>query len=993
MANLALSVAPGYYLEAQNASWVLGANVDFVSFTKDGPSPAISKYIAYDTLTPPNPFIAVTQDGNGNVVYDGGFPKFYNNVAPPAGIDSLFSMEYKGTRTAGATGNTYYYDAFTDLAVTIAPGDRLVYDMLMDSADARVGIDAITANLPTGLEGPYNYSLRDWGAQMSVVKDQNGLSIHPATDLGGRGVGSWYHREFDLSAAAGSTFIKWSLAYEGEIPGTFYTRFKEVYILNSSGKVKATLFKDSIKLPNSTSTEAGASGYTGTAKYIYDPRSRLSASFKYLFNAIRWVANPTKAKKILVLGDCISTWPYPVKGTAANGFELSMQRIASACGFTVDIKDISDYAGGKLNCNLAELNAYALVIMLSTAYDQNNAELITPAAVTDLVQFRQQGGGLIFITDHGSTPITNVNQVATAAGTGFYATANRVIANFGTFFSGTYDRTPVNVGFLRANYGDHPLYSGMTDAESISAGGSESKVVLADFPKYTAANIPNVSIANNGVNSVKAIAMLKDGTIEIYNFVYVIATGQLLKVTNADGVEINSFPASFANTRQFNVEVLGSGLGTIVGDILLNTTKVGELGFTDALGSAQAFYAGDSQFIPVKKGDVFNIRITSPFSFARAFPVNRYQPNISTSNKLPQLVKTMQADGFGGVHPNRVIKAAVDQMNVDYSHLQNYLHGDSASNIKALRQYFSGVLTLPEQVAFVYATTAAANEAMGRLVPPSQATVFNTWDRFANDEFFPKGVGATGEAAAWVWDDVKQAAVMPLNTGAWVGFVSPDATDTYEIDVVIKSDNADDDTNGVLLAFNRVGTVNNRLILNVNMGGFPTPVTAALMLQAFTPAVTVLATNNALAQFSNPNFPTDGGWRGRSVRVKVTRKGDNFTIVTSQWNSLLLDPATTINYTLPQTGVAAQFRGAKPWGFINISQPASYFNLRSFKGGTLYDIVVDVSTNKVYRYSNGGWAVLPGLKAQDVFGAPRTLTNSETGKSFKLNADGTITAL
>ena len=96
MANLTLSVAPGYYLEAQNASWVLGEKVDFVSFTKDGPSPAISKYIAYDTLVPPNPFIAAAQDGNGNVVYDGGFPKFYNVVAPEAGIDSLFSMEYKG---------------------------------------------------------------------------------------------------------------------------------------------------------------------------------------------------------------------------------------------------------------------------------------------------------------------------------------------------------------------------------------------------------------------------------------------------------------------------------------------------------------------------------------------------------------------------------------------------------------------------------------------------------------------------------------------------------------------------------------------------------------------------------------------------------------------------------------------------------------------------------------------------------------------------------
>lgn len=991
MANLALSVAPGYYLEAQNASWVLGADVDFVSFTKDGPSPAISKYIAYDTLTPPNPFIAVTQDGNGNVVYDGGFPKFYNNVAPPAGIDSLFSMEYKGTRTAGATGNTYYYDAFTDLQVTIAPGDRLVYDMLMDSADARVGIDAITANLPTGLGGPYNYSLRDWGAQMSVIKDQNGLSVHPATDLGGRGVGSWYHREFDLSAAAGATFIKWSLAYEGEIPGTFYTRFKEVYILNSSGKVKATLFKDSIKLPNSTSTEAGASGYTGTAKYIYDPRASLSASFKYLFNAIRWVANPAKAKKILVLGDTTTAGQYSAKGTGASSFATSMQRISSACGYTCDIKDVSDYPNGKLGCTLAELNGYALVIMISTAYEANNAELITPGAVTDLITYRQQGGGLIFITDHGSNPITSVDQVATAAGVGFYATANRVIANFGTFFTGNYDRTPVNVGFLRANYGDHPLYSGMLDSENIAAGGSESKVILATFDKYTSANIPNVSIANNGVNSIKAIAMLKNGTIEIYNFVYVIATGQLLKVTDGNGVEINSFPASFANTRQFNVEVLGSGLGTIVGDILLNTTKVGELSYSDTLGSVQAFYAGDSQFIPVKKNDVFHLRITSPFSFSRDFPVNRLAADIPQTFSLPAAIKAVKAGGFTATPENQVLVAAIAQMNQDYSHLGFVVTPDSTRNLSRLRSYYAGVLDLSTQAAFVYATTAAANEAMGRLVPPSQATVFNTWDRFANNDFFPKGVGATGEAAAWVWDNAKQAAVMPLNTAAWVGFVSPDATDTYEIDVVIKSDNADDDVNGLVLAFNRVGNINNRLSVQLHQGGLGPAASHSITIAGSTSATLVL--NDFAGRKSNVAFPSDGGWRGKFSRVKVTRKGDNFKVLSSQWNSLLLDPASLMEVTLDSSPAQSQFKGAKPWGFLNSSQPASYFTLNSFKGGTLYDIVVDVSTNKVYRYSNGGWAVLPGLKAQDVFGAPRTLTNSETGKSFKLNADGTITAL
>lgn len=991
MANLALSVAPGYYLEAQNASWVLGANVDFVSFTKDGPTPAISKYIAYDTLVPPNPFIAVTQDGAGNVVYDGGFPKFYNNLAPEAGIDSVFSMEYKGTRTAGTPPNTYYYDAFTDVAVTIAAGDRLVYDILMNSADARVGIDATTTVNPA--TDPTHFTMRDWGGGgPGAIKDQNDIAAHPASDLGGRAVGQWYHREFDLTPCAGYTFNKWSLAYEGEVAGVFYTRFKEVYVINAAGQVKATLFKDSIKLPNSTSTEAGASGYTDTAKYIYDPRSRLTPSFKYLFNAIRWCANPAKAKKILVLGDTIPTGNYPVNSTGPNGFQTSMQRIASACGFTVDIKDVTNYANGKLNPSLAELNTYALVIMLSTAYDVNNAELITPSAVTDLVSFRSQGGGLIFITDHGAQALTNVNQVATAAGIGFYGTANRVIANFGTYFSGNYDRTPVNVGFLRANYGDHPLYSGMTDLEDIAAGGSESKVVLADFQKYTAANIPNVSIANNGVNSIKAIAMMSDGTVETYNFVYVIATGQLLKITDSNGVEINSLPAGYRVSRTFNVEVVGAGLGSIVGDILLNGHRVAELSYSEDLGSVEAWYLGGSQFIPVRNGDIYEVRITSPFTFSRQLVVSRNHPGITVPSRLATKIRTMRDNGLSGSHPNTVIRDALAQMNLDYSHLQNYLRGDSASNLKVLYKYFAGELDLAPMSVYIYPSAALAADAMSRLSPPSQATVFNTWDRFANNDYFPQGVGATGEAAAWVWDDVKQAAVQPLNTGGWVGFVSPDSVDDYEIDVVMKSDNSDDDTNGLVLAFNRTGGINNRLTFNVNMGGHPVH-PAPLTIQTFTSAAVVVAQSSAIPWYPNPTFPTDGGWRGRFIRVKATRKGDNFKITTSQWDSLLLDPLTTLEYTLPQTGVAAQFRGPKPWGFINISQAASYFNLRSFKGGQLYDIVVDASSNKVYRYSNGAWSLLTGLEIRYVFSGPRTLVNSETGASFKLNIDGSIIPL
>lgn len=108
---------------------------------------------------------------------------------------------------------------------------------------------------------------------------------------------------------------------------------------------------------------------------------------------------------------------------------------------------------------------------------------------------------------------------------------------------------------------------------------------------------------------------------------------------------------------------------------------------------------------------------------------------------------------------------------------------------------------------------------------------------------------------------------------------------------------------------------------------------------------------------------------------------------------MVLDPTSLIEYTLTSSALDQKFKGPKAWGFCNISQAKSFFKLNDFSGGKLYDIVVDVQTNKVYRFDNNAWSVLPGVKAQDIYGEPRTLVNSQTGKSFRLNTDGTITAL
>jgi hypothetical protein len=951
----------------------------------------LSQYIAYDTLTPPNPFIAVTQDGTGNVVYDGGFPKFYNTYAPEAGIDSLFSMEYKGTRDAGATGNTYYYDAFTDVQVTIAPGDKLVYDMLTNSIDARVGIDAITAANPA-IDATH-YSIRDWGgAGPGVMKDQNGLAAHPASDLGTLAVGQWYHRVIDLSPAAGYTFIKWSLAYEGEIPGVFYTRFKEVYILDSAGSIKAVLFKDKIKLPNSTSTEAGASGYSGTSKYIYDPRSRLTGSFKYLFNCLRFIANPAKVaagnKKILFIGDQAGEGiNYSIKNTDMYGFAVSINRICAAAGFIPTIKDHTDY-GGTIATNLAELNQYCAVVVFSTAYDISNVARITPGSVTDFATYRAQGNGIALITDHGSNVQTDIAQVTGPLGAGFYGTANRIAVQFGAFFTGNYDRFPVNVGFLRSTYGDHPLYDGLDNDESIIAGGSESKVIVTTATLIAPGAMPNTTVGT-GANKIYFLLKMADGSIQTYTFVYNVATGEIIEFKDAQGNNLTSVDVGWNFRAKPVVKLIGAGLGSLAGSIYRNGIKVGEVSYDETNGSNELWYSGEA--VRVNHGDTIRAAIESPFTYSRTLNVNRIQPDINDLNALANVVGLI-APSAPGTYRVRAVEKAMAEVGAFYPMVYSPAH---AKNIYQLRNYMEGNIALSDVNAFAYDTNAGVIDALARLVPPTPKQIFDNWSRFNADAWFPKGTTPTADAAAWYWDDVLGSAVQPNNTGGWTGFISDYSVLDYDLEVTLKSTNGDDDFIGVVLGFVRddVAGQNHTLDLVLTRGArnyenrpiWPSQV----LCTDFQYKNTWVAQNGRYKELSVVQGPDVGGWSGAFKRVKILRRGDQFTIQATAWSGATYDPAYNMSFNLNDIPELAKFKGPSPIGFGAMSQPLATFNNIVFADGYRRDIILDVLNNRVYRYMNGAWALAPGVTIHQAFGYPRVINAIEGFKRYRLNADGT----
>lgn len=546
MATITPSVAPGSYLDHQTIKFNFSAGVMETALTKGNIPPSISKYIAYDTLSPPNPFIAVTQDGRGNVVYDGGFPKFYNGTVPT----------------------------------------------------------------PT--------------------------------------------------------------------PTTF---------------------------------------------------AAMPAGHKFLYNAVNWVANASKVasgnKKVLILGDKDNSnggdGYYYLKSTTAvrpDGFKSTFDYIMGLLGYTPTYKTPEDYGlSGDLNPTLSEMEQYSLVILMSSHWLNPGRALITPTAVNDMVTYRENGNGLIFITDHGYI-LNSIDDVPNSSGA-FFKTANAVVSRFGAYFSGDYNRVPVNVGFLRTNYGDHPLYNGMGNGESISAGESESKVVVTITQTYPPASLPTVTTNQTGLNIYNVLALDNAGGFTTGRYVYNIQGSEFIFVDSKDsnGNTQTNAGVWVDNYGRFKVDVRAdaSTLGTVWGEILHNNQRVGDF-YADGSGRKSLLYA--DPYARAAVGDTIEVKVVSPFGYSKTFTVQGTPIKIGTAMSMSAMASRLRKTGATGVGINYLTKAlaayeanaGVVETGPNFGNGLKKPMGIGATG-KYLRHYDVGqyTATTRNKVSAIYANLAAFN--------------------------------------------------------------------------------------------------------------------------------------------------------------------------------------------------------------------------------------------------------------------------------------------
>lgn len=239
---------------------------------------------------------------------------------------------------------------------------------------------------------------------------------------------------------------------------------------------------------------------------------------------------------------------------------------------------------------------------------------------------------------------------------------------------------------------------------------------------------------------------------------------------------------------------------------------------------------------------------------------------------------------------------------------------------------------------------------------PTFQQIFDNWKRFSHGAAATSpgqhnGVGNVQpanptEVNSWTYSSSNDAIVQPVNTGSFVGFVSPTKHENYVFDTILSSNAADNDLIGVIIGFYVDSSGRERTLswLCRQDGGIGSLKGAALCLDYYqtTQIITPIK--------PYANLPSHSNWNVSGPRrVKITRDGDNFRIdLYRQNNTESVEETFRFNI---QTGensstvgdiwrpgnpldsatltALAPFRGAQPFGYCAHSQPNStYENIK-----------------------------------------------------------------
>lgn len=390
----------------------------------------------------------------------------------------------------------------------------------------------------------------------------------------------------------------------------------------------------------------------------------LSNQLKLFYNAIKWCSegNATPSNKILLFGDALINEPYAVKADkdySANGFLTCMTGVAGLAGYDLTIKDLGDYPVSS-TITYEYLSQFSSVIFLSSSVI--NWESATPrlsaASLANIATYRQQGGGVMIITDH------NV----------FQTMANQVSALFGCSFSGNVDRHPVSVDALVATYGMHPLWANMTG--DVYAGGSEGIVTIPSMTPFNPAT-DKLTLTGPGYRTIYLTISDTSGTVTTFAYSYAMNVPEPVSGTMPTATSYKYLDLPFEIIRLNNTDTSGTITvdGTLIGSFVKRATGAVVKSFTGNF--PKPCLTTNKKTIDV------SVRITVPVIYDKTYKVTLTPVDI-TSVRPSKRWASMQKNEMIGIMPkSKLIRKLKDEQSLVFT------GGTNADAARAVNNYYS----------------------------------------------------------------------------------------------------------------------------------------------------------------------------------------------------------------------------------------------------------------------------------------------------------------
>lgn len=358
--------------------------------------------------------------------------------------------------------------------------------------------------------------------------------------------------------------------------------------------------------------------------------AQLNGSCKFFHNALKFCANPTKVaagnNKVLVVGNTIDGENFHMKYSMRNnvgpsdfqatGMYDSWTPAATIAGFALTYMTADDFAGNIIDLTYSLLDQYCMVVYQASfpIYDQTSRH--TSRTPTEVATYRAAGNGVFIITDHCGDIYTSVAD-AVARRSVFASDAILMAAPYGAYFSGNYDRTPVLVGDIRAENGDHPLFANIANNEYIIGAASESIVFvdehLTDEVDPNTVHTYNLNTA--GSYRINALIQMQDGSIMAKPFRYDLIDASNLLLRDPRNRTIGSTLTTGKRAFDLNAFYNIANAPTLTGYVMRNDVKHGTFVLNGQGSMSIKWCTGTGSPCAIKSTDKIGFSIEAPFLY------------------------------------------------------------------------------------------------------------------------------------------------------------------------------------------------------------------------------------------------------------------------------------------------------------------------------------------------------------------------------------------